>query len=59
MEIADHLPVFSILYNLDQNPFPDKLEYTDFKRFDNGLFKRALSQVDWSPVLLLAMSMGV
>ena len=50
MEIADHLPVFSILYNLDQTPIPDKLEYRDFKRFDSGLFKRALSQVDWSPV---------
>ena len=50
MEIADHLPVFTILYNLDQTPFPDKLEYRDFKRFDSGLFKTALSQVDWSPV---------
>ena len=50
VEIADHLPVFTILYNLDQTPFPDKLEYRDFKRFDSGLFKTALSQVDWSPV---------
>ena len=48
VEIADHLPVFTILYNLDQTP--DKLEYRDFKRFDSGLFKMALSQVDWSPV---------
>lgn len=50
MEIADHLPVFTILYNLDQTPFPNKLEYRDFKRFDSGLFQTALSQVDWSPV---------
>ena len=39
VEIADHLPVFTILYNLDQTPFPDKLEFRDFKRFDSGLFK--------------------
>ena len=50
MEVADHLPVFSILYNLDQTLFPDKFEYRDFKRFNSGLFKTALSQVDWSPV---------
>ena len=50
VEVADHLPVFSILYNLDQTPFPDKFEYRDFKRFNSGLFKTALSQVDWSPV---------
>ena len=50
MEVADHLPVFSILYNLDQTLFPDKFENRDFKRFNSGLFKTALSQVDWSPV---------
>ena len=50
MEVADHLPVFSILYNLDQTPFPDKFEYRDFKRFNSRLFKTALSQVDWYPV---------
>ena len=32
VEIADHLPVFSILYNLELTPFPDKLEFRDFKR---------------------------
>ena len=47
VEIADHVPVFTILYDLDQTPFPDKIEYRDFKRFDSGLFKKALSQVDW------------
>ena len=50
MEVADHLPVFSFLYNLDQTPFPDKFEYRDFKRFNSRLFKTALSQVDWYPV---------
>ena len=50
VEVADHLPVFSILNNLDQTLFPDKFEYRDFKRFNSGLFKTALSQVDWSPV---------
>ena len=50
VEVADHIPVFSILYNLDQTPFLDKFEYRDFKRFNSGLFKTALSLVDWSPV---------
>ena len=50
VEVADHLTVFSILYNLDQTPFPDKFEYRDFKRFNSWLFKTALTQVDWSPV---------
>ena len=50
LEIADHLPVFSILYSLDQTPFPDKFEFRDFRRFDSVLFKTALSKVDWSPV---------
>ena len=50
VEVADHLPVFSILNNLDQTLFPDKFEYRDFKRFNSGLFKTALSKVDWSPV---------
>ena len=45
VEIADHLPVFSILYNVDQTPFLDKFEYRDFKRFDSGLFKAACSPV--------------
>ena len=50
VEIADHLPVFSILYNLELTPFPDKLEFRDFKRFNNKLFKAALGQINWSPV---------
>ena len=53
LEIADHLPVFTILYNLDQTPSPDKLEYRDFKRFDGGLFKTALSQVGGIETLIL------
>ena len=50
VEIADHLPVFSLLYNVEKIPFPDKLEFRDLKRFNNGLLKAELSEVDWSPV---------
>ena len=37
VEVADHLPVFSILNNLDQTLFPDKFEYRDFKRFQDSI----------------------
>ena len=50
MEIADHLPVFNILYRVDQMPFPDTIEFRDFKRLNIELFKAELNRVDWSPV---------
>ena len=50
IEIADHLAVFSILYNIDQTPFPDTIEFRDFKRLNIDLFKAELNEVDWSPV---------
>ena len=50
IEIADHLPVFTILYEIDQMPFPDSFEFRDFKRFNSDLLKMALDVVDWSPV---------
>ena len=39
VEIADHLPVFSILYNPKFSPFPDYLEFRDFRGFERGNFK--------------------
>ena len=50
IEIADHLPVFSILYRIDQTPFPDTIEFWDFKRLNIDVFKAELNEVDWSPV---------
>ena len=50
IEIADHLPVFSIFYRIDQTPFPDTIEFRDFKRLNIDLFKVELNEVDWSPV---------
>ena len=39
VQIADHLPVFSILYDLKLNPFPDYLEFRDFRGFESENFK--------------------
>ena len=50
IEIVDHLPVFSILYRIDQTPFPDTIEFRDFKRLNIDLFKAELNEIDWSPV---------
>ena len=35
VEIADHLPVFSILYDPKFSPFPDYLEFRDFRGFES------------------------
>ena len=50
IEIADHLHVFSIFCNMEYTPFPDTLEFKDFKKCNSGLFKMALNEVDWSAV---------
>ena len=39
IELADHLPVFTILYDPDISPFPDSIEYRDFKNFKSKSFK--------------------
>ena len=51
IEIADHLPVFTILYDPDISPFPDSIEYTDFKNFKSKSFKAGLRKKDWRTVL--------
>ena len=38
VEIADHLPVFSLSYDPLLSPFPDIVEIRDFKRFDETTF---------------------
>ena len=50
IEVADHLPVFSIFYIVEHTHFPDTLEFRDFKKFNSGLFKMARNEVDWSSV---------
>ena len=42
IEIADHLPVFTLSYDPTLSPFPNKIEIRDFKRFDRIilLFKK-------------------
>lgn len=39
VEIADHLPVFSLSYDPLLSPFPDTIEIRDLKRFDEIAFR--------------------
>ena len=50
MEIADHLPVFTLSYDLTLSPFPNKIETRDFKRFDKIAFKQVVRNANWTPV---------
>ena len=40
IEIAGHLPLFTLSYDPTLSPFPNKIEIRDFKRFDNIAFPR-------------------
>ena len=50
VEIADHLPVFSLSYDPSLSPFPDTIEITDFKRFDEIAFRDELRNEKWKSV---------
>ena len=50
IEIADHLPVFSILYHPELSPFPDSIEFRDFTGFNQERFKCDLEMENWSSV---------
>ena len=50
VEIADHLPVFSILYDPKFNPFPDYLEFRDFRGFESENFKLDLGRESWDSI---------
>ena len=39
VEIANHLPVFMILYDPELSPFCNSIEIRDFKGFKQGRFK--------------------
>ena len=50
VEIADHLPVFSLSYDPLLSPFPDTIEIRDFKRFDETAFRDELRNEKWKSV---------
>ena len=50
IEIADHLPVFTLSYDPTLNPFPDTVEIRDFKRFDKIAFCDGLRNENWKSV---------
>ena len=49
-KIADHLPIFCIVYYPQNNPFPEKIEIRDFKVFKQCQFRSELSPVNLKPV---------
>ena len=50
IEIADHLPVFTVSYDPTLSLFPNKIEIRDFKRFDKIAFQKALRNANWTSV---------
>ena len=50
VEIADHLPIFSLSYDPLLSPFPDTIEIRDFKRFDETAFRDELRNEKWKSV---------
>ena len=51
MEIADHLPAFTALYDPTQSPFPDSIEFRNFKKFNAKAFSADLRNENWELVL--------
>ena len=54
MEISDHLPVFSVFYRTDQTPFPDTIEFRDFKRLNIDLSNAERNEVVLQFIALLS-----
>ena len=50
VEIADHLPVFSLSYDPLLSPFPDTIKIRDLKRFDEIAFRDELRNEKWKSV---------
>lgn len=50
VEIADHLPVFTILYDPKFCPFPDYYEFRDFRSFEDENFKSDLRRESWDSI---------
>ena len=49
-EIADHLPVFSLVYDPKCRLIPNTIEVRDFKKFDRISFQNTLRNANWLPV---------
>ena len=56
--IADHLPVFSLMYDPKCSPMPDTIEVRDFKKFDKTSFQNTLRNVNWLPYIIVVMQMS-
>ena len=50
VEIADHLPVFTILYDPKFCPFPDYFEFRHFRDFERENFKFDLRKENWDSI---------
>ena len=50
VEIADHLPVFSLPHDSLLSPSPDTIEVRDLKRFDEIAFCDELRNEKWNSV---------
>ena len=50
VEIADHLPVFTLSYDSTLNPFPDTMEIRDFTGFDKTAFRDELRNESWKSI---------
>ena len=50
VEIADHLPVFTILYDPKFSPFLDYFEFRDFRDFQRDSFKFDLQRENWDSI---------
>ena len=51
MEIADHLAVFTTVYDPALSPFPDSIEYRNFIKFNIKTFRTDLKKKNWELVL--------
>ena len=58
-EIADHLPVFSLVYDPKCSPIPDTIKVRDLKKFDNISFQNTLRNVNWLPYIIVVIQMKV
>ena len=50
VEIADHLTVFTILYDPELSSFPDNIQFRDFKFSKQERFKSDQEKENWSSV---------
>ena len=49
-KVADHLPVFAVVYDPKHQPFPNTIEYRDFRKFQRQAFRNDLRKEIWTSV---------